>query len=96
MPGALLAPIASRGNRRNHTSFSHYRSSRITGIPRATVDGLYAISPVSMTSESPSPTDRSVDLTPAKGCQDHAILPYATFAARRAALSRPSHPASRS
>src|SRR5262249_12491303 len=34
------------------------------------------------------------NLTPASGCQDHAISPSASRAARRAAATRPSHPRS--
>jgi hypothetical protein len=36
-PGAPLAPIASRGNEENHTSFSHHRPSRFRDIPCAMV-----------------------------------------------------------
>src|SRR5437868_15294319 len=41
----------------------------------------------------PSPADRSTDLTPASGRQDHTALPSAISAARLAKPKRPPHPA---
>src|SRR5215469_4380764 len=41
---------------------------------------------------SPSPIDRSVDLTPAQGRQDHTISPSASCRSSDD-ISRPSHPA---
>ena len=43
--GCLAAPIASRGNRENHASFSHHRYAVCTGIPCAMVYDLFRALP---------------------------------------------------
>ena len=95
MPGAPLAPIASHGNKENHTSFSHHRSSRFRDIPCAMVLTAYgALSPVNRAFLSPSSArckTSLANLAPAKGRQNHTTSPSACRAARQAAQPRPPH-----
>src|SRR5262249_32058853 len=84
--GCLAAPIASRGNRENHASFSHHRYAVCTGIPCAMVYDLFRA--------LPGVRDLLVTvvrgiitraLAPAQGRQDHTTSPSALRAARLAA-----------
>jgi hypothetical protein len=61
MPGASASTHSLACDDKKHTSKVATGESRITGIPRAMVLTVsFVISPVSMTSSSPSPSDQSV------------------------------------
>jgi hypothetical protein len=63
--GCAVAPIASHAKMKKHTSVVTTGTPVHAGIPRAMVlTGSFALSPVSMTSESPSPADCSVSGPP--------------------------------
>ena len=64
-----------------------------TGLPCAMVLRLIRDLPGDQALLPPSPIDRSTDLAPALGRQDHTISPSATCCSSRN-TSRPSHPAS--
>jgi hypothetical protein len=96
MPGALLAPIASRGNEKNHTSIV------TTGTP------LSPAFPARMVLRFPSRSSRRpgfvasvvgamqsivANLAPASGCQNHTTSPSAHASFVRRGHLRPSHPA---
>src|SRR5215813_437120 len=62
------------------------------GLPCAMVLRLIRALPGDQALLSPSPTDRSHDLTPAQGRQDHTISPSASRCSSHN-TPRPSHPA---
>jgi hypothetical protein len=68
-------------------------TSRTTGLPCTMVLRLIRDLPGDQALLSPSPTDRSIDLTPALGRQDHTISPSASCCSSDN-TPRPSHPAS--
>jgi hypothetical protein len=79
MPGAPLAPAASRGNEKNHASKSHHRSSRVTRHSlRNGFNGLPRALPGDRTLLSPSLAIGLASLAPALGRQNHATSPSAT------------------
>jgi hypothetical protein len=78
------------------TRASHYRFTEQSGVSCAMVYGLFRALPGDRAFLPPSPADRSTDLTPASGRQDHTALPSALSIARLAKPKRPSHPAQRS
>src|SRR6185437_7966405 len=82
---------------KKHTSKSPQVRRDNPAFPARVVYGLYAISPVSMTSlvtvARAMRKHLSANLAPAKGCQDNATSPSASSAARQSARLRPSHPA---
>src|SRR3984893_8298663 len=73
------------------------RVSQVTpespGTPRAMVYGLYRALPGDRAFLPPSLMDRSTNLTPASGCQDHTTLPSAGKRPRLWHHLRPPHPA---
>src|SRR5437588_6087615 len=56
------------------------------------VYGLFRALPSDRAFLPPSPADRSTDLTPASGRQDHTALPSALSVARLTTPKRPPHP----
>ena len=96
MPGALLAPIASRGNEKNHTSKSPQVRRFRRHSPREWFYGfLRALPGVHDFSVTVIGAMQSIvaNLAPAKGRQDHTPSPsaHASFVCR--GHLRPSHPA---
>src|SRR5262245_46768407 len=88
--GRRLAPmvrVQQKSTRQNHR-FSRKTSS----LPCAMVLRLIRALPGDQALLSPSPIDRSHDLTPAQGRQDHTISPSASCRSSDN-TTRPSHPA---
>jgi hypothetical protein len=65
---------------------------KTSGLPCAMVLRLIRALPGDQALLSPSSTDRSIDLTPAQGRQDHTTSPSASCCSSHS-TSRPSHPA---
>jgi hypothetical protein len=75
------------------------RVSQVTpespGIPRAMVLTVSFALPGDRAFLPPSPAEKSANLTPASGRQDHTTSPSASRIARQARRQRPPHPAPR-
>src|ERR1700674_641687 len=92
MPGAL-APAASRGKNKNHTSVVTTGPPGSPGIPaRNGFNGFLRALPGDRAFLSPSSADTSANLTPASRRQDHTTA-LALFV-KSAAASIASNPAS--
>src|SRR2546421_12353964 len=91
----LAAPIASHANKKR-TSVVATGSPKQSDLPCAMVYGLFRALLGDRALLPPSLADRSANLTPASGRQDHTALPSALSFARRAKPKRPSHLAQRS
>src|SRR5262245_46711609 len=88
--GRRLAPmvrVQQKSTRQNHRF-----SRKTSGLPCAMVLRLIRALPGDQALLSPSSTDRSHDLTPAQGRQDHTISPSASCCSSHN-TPRPSHPA---
>jgi hypothetical protein len=72
------ASTRSLACRKKHTSVVATGSPKQSDLPCATVYGLFRALLGDRAFLPPSPADRSTDLTPASGRQDHTALPSAT------------------
>ena len=95
MPGALAAPVASRGDERNHASQVTTGTPRSPAFPaRWFYDFLRAL-PGDQALLPPSPAKRLADLTPALGRQNHTSSSSAdqrgSSAAPSASIASPLH-----
>ena len=94
-PGARCT--RSRACRIGSTRVSHHRFTGTPGLPCAMVLAAYLeLSPVTGLSCHRRYADRSANLTPASGCQDHTTLPSADKRLRQRAayVHRIPHPTS--
>jgi hypothetical protein len=98
MPGARIAPAASRAIEKKHASVVTTVTPESPGIPRATVLTVsFVLSPVSRAFLPPSPTDHHpISLISASGYQDHTTSPSArrTPVRRACRVHRIPHPTS--
>src|SRR5439155_16230883 len=88
-------PAASHATKKR-TSVVTTGSPKQSDLPCAMVYGLFRALLGDRAFLPPSLADRSANLTPASGRQDHTALPSALSFARRAKPKRPSHLAQRS
>lgn len=91
MPDALLAPIASRGNEKNHTSIVTTGTPLSTGIPRTNgFNGfLRALLGEPGFVATIACRSSSANLASASGCQDHTTSPSALAPLVRRRYPRP-------
>jgi len=88
----LAAPIASHAHKKR-TSVVATGSAKQSDLPCAMVYGLFRALLGDRAFLPPSLADRSANLTPASGRQDHTALPSAINIVRLATPKRPPHPA---
>jgi hypothetical protein len=93
MPGARLAPAASRAKNRKHTSVVTTVTPVSPGIPRAMVlTGSFVVSSESRALLPPSPAAITANLIPASGYRDATTSPSASgafvFRAKASTASR--------
>jgi hypothetical protein len=97
MPGARIAPAASRAKNKKHTSVVTTVTPGSPGIPRAMVlTPSFVLSPVIGLSCHRRRQFTSAGLTSASRCQDHTTSPSASQRIRLSRHPRPPHPLLRS
>jgi hypothetical protein len=95
MPGAQCTrSLVCESGGWNAHEYSQRVHRKRPAFPHAVVYGLYRALPGDRAFLPPSPADRSTDLTPASGCQDHTVLPSASAPfVKSASASTASRPA---